>query len=77
MGRMEALISFGAVALIILLTPLLGWLLQGVKTKRGGVASAMMDGVGAVYETQQTRIREAHNEKQKGSRENGDPPSIS
>lgn len=72
---MEMLLTFGAVALMLALTPLLGWMLQGLKSKRGGLSSAM-EGFAAVFETQQTRVQDAHREKNRGGRENGDPPDL-
>jgi len=76
MRAMELLFTLALVGLIVALTPFWMWLAQGMKAKRGGVTGAFMDGFATVFETQHTRVHDAHAEKPKGSRENGDPPSI-
>lgn len=76
MRSMDLLITLGAVALVILLTPLMGWMLQGLKSKRRGVLSSAMEGFAAVFETQQVRVKDAHREKKRPGREGGDPPDL-
>lgn len=76
MSAMDVLISLGAVALVMLLAPLLGWMLQGVKVKRSAALGSVMEGFAAVFETQQTRVKEAHREKKRPGRTGGDPPDL-
>lgn len=55
--------------------PLMGWMFQGRKTGRGGVASSFLDGFAAAFQPEQHRLQDAKREKRKGGRENSDPPS--
>lgn len=76
MRVMDVLLSLGAVALVVLLTPLIGWMLQGLTSKRGSALGSVMEGFAAVFETQQTRVQEAHREKKRPGRTGGDPPDL-
>ena len=71
---LNLLVRFAGFIAFLILVPLLGWCLQGLKPRRGGVASSAMDGFASVFDTQQTRLQDAKREKNKGGRENGEPP---
>jgi type II secretory pathway component PulL len=61
---------------VLVLAPVMGWLVQGrTRTRRGGAIGAAMEGFGQALQPQQQRLADAKREKNKGGRENGEPPT--
>jgi hypothetical protein len=64
-----------AIGLALVFAPMMGWLFQGRKSGRSGVAGSFMDGFAEAFQPQQRCLQDAKREKKRGGRENGEPPS--
>lgn len=73
---MDQVLAIVLVVGVVALSPFLAWMVQGVKSRRGGVASSFMDGFADGLQPQQHRLQDAKREKKKGAPESGDPPTV-